>query len=134
MKDFNSIKAGDKIILEGRSFGMGGYSIERFTMTEWVEKVVEKVTPKFYFVDGEKYNKADNGRNFMRRHYIPGQDGSPTESNSIDFEVSLAEYKQINGLDLTSRRLIEKLPSLKLAAHFAQKIKALKAEIEEACK
>lgn len=130
MYDFNTIKQGDKLLRTARMFGCSGFTRERFNMTEWVEMTVEKVTPKFYFVDGKKYDKASGGKHFMNRHYLPGEDGAPLMSNTVEFEEALDLYRKLQGVDHLMRSKLDKLPTLEMAANFAEKIKSLEAEID----
>lgn len=130
MADFSNLKQGDVLLRTARMFGCGGYTRERFNMIEWVEMTVEKVTPKFYFVDGRKYDKASGGKHFMNRHYLPGEDGAPLVSNTAEFEEALELHRKVRSVDPFIRSKLDKLASLTQAAYFAEKIKALDAELD----
>lgn len=130
--DFDTLKAGDVLLVKYRQFGGRGYgAASPFRMDEWVVLVVESTTPKFYVVGGEKFRKDAGGQHFMRRHYIPGEDGAPTCGNTAEFERRMALYSKLNGIPQNILSKLEKLP-LEDAATFASRIKMLEAEIETA--
>lgn len=132
MYDFETLKAGDKLLKRGRQFGEGSWGYgSPFAMTEWVELTVDKVTPKSYFIGGEKFPKSRAGRNFMCRHYLPGRGGAPERGNSEEFEHRMSLYSKLSGLMPFVVSKLEKLP-LEEAAAFADRLKQLDAEIDAA--
>lgn len=127
MKDFQNIQAGDKLLRKGRTIKSG---IHR--MTEWEDVTVESISKVFYVVNGEKYRKEHNGKQFMCNFYFPGQDGAP-ENATIEgeFDEFCKKLNQLKGLDLV-RTNIETIENLDKAAELAEKLKQILKEIEEA--
>lgn len=127
MKNFSSIQAGDKLLKKGRTVKSGLHS-----MTEWKESTVESVTKVFYVVDGEKYHKENNGKQFMCNFYFPGQDGAPENATQEgQFDEFCKKLNQLKGLELV-RTDIERIENLDKAVELTAKLKQVLKEIEEA--
>ena len=129
---FENIKAGDKLMVEGRSFGYSRYGTERFRMKEWVEVFVEKVTPKFYFVCGEKISKSSNKLGYSKILRLPNDGVAPDSANTDEFEVSLDLFRIYEKAPFSVKSLIGNLASLEQAAEFSVKFRSLHDELDAA--
>lgn len=126
-KNFSNIQAGDKLLKKSRTIKSG---IHR--MTEWGEVTVESVTKVFYVVNGEKYRKENNGKEFMNNFCFPGQNDAPDNATPQgQFDTFCKKLKQLEGLDLV-RTNIETIQNLDKAVEIAEKLKHILKEIEEA--
>lgn len=125
MKTFKDIKAGDVLLRNTRRF-----KSEDGMIREWEEVSVEKVTPAFYFVDGEKYRKDSEGKNFMNNFYFPGQNGAPQKATPRgEFDETMMLYKKCDGLSFVNPRL-NNVRDLKKRAELADKLLSVLDEIK----
>lgn len=131
MKDFNSLKVGDKLMRIGRRFGYG-WGSGKFKMIEWVELEVTRVTPKFYFIGDKKYPKCTNGRHFGESHHFPGDGSAPATGNSDEFERQQILHRKLHGFLPHVADKLNRMPTIEVAAYFADRVRQLEAEMDEA--
>lgn len=136
MYDFNTLKAGDKLMRKARMFGRSHFSFSKWSMVEWIEVVVESATPKMYVVEGEKHRRDARGkRGWGSDYYIPGTDGAPTSSNTEEFERGLELFNKLSmahAFGVQSR--LDQLATLEEAAEFATRFRQLEDELDAAIK
>lgn len=128
---FENVKAGDKLMIEGRSFGYSRYGSEPFRMKEWLEVFVEKVTPKFYFVNGEKIPKSSNKLGYSKTLRFPNDGVAPDSSNSAEFDDALKHFKIYERAPFNIKHKLNEL-SLKEAAIFSMRFSDLNDQLEAA--
>lgn len=135
MYDFNTLKAGDKLMRKGRMFGRMGYTRSKWFMVEWVEVFVESVSPKFYVVEGDKHRRDAGGiRNLAPSYHIPGVGDAPTSSNSEEFSRREALFDEMRRAPGTLTNRLEQLATLEEAAEFATRFRQLEDELDAAIK
>lgn len=131
MKDFNSLKVGDKLLRTGRKLG-GGWGGFKFKLNEWVELEVTRVTPKFYFIGDKKYQKDKDGKHWGELHYFPGEGDAPLAGNSDEFDRQELLHRKLCGLMPHITAKLNKMPTLEIAAEFADRVRQLESEMDAA--
>jgi len=123
-KTFKELKVGEPLLKKGRRVG---------DFQEWLQVSVEKVSPAFYWVEGEKYRKDQNGVQFRMNFYIPGKDGKPTTpSNDGEYEENLEFSKILSEVSFIGRTGIENIKDKTVAKELARELKSLLQCIEDA--
>lgn len=128
---FENVKAGDKLMVEGRSFGYSRYGTGPFRMKEWLEVFVEKVTPKSYFVNGEKIPKSSNKLGYAKTLRFPNDGTAPDSSNSKEFNEALEHFNVYERAPFAIKHHLNELP-LKDAAIFSRRFSDLNDELASA--
>lgn len=131
MKDFNSLKVGDKLLRTGRKLG-GGWNPGKFQLNEWIELEVTRVTPKFYFIGDKKYQKDKDGKHWGELHYFPGEGNAPLTGNSDEFDRQELLHRKLLGFMPHITAKLNKMPTLEIAAEFADRVRQLEAEMDAA--
>lgn len=131
MGDFNSLKVGDKPLRTGRRLG-GGWNASKFQLMEWIELEVTRVTPKLYFIGDKKYPKSADGKRWGELHYFPGEGDAPMAGNSEEFELQELLHHKLCGFLPNITYKLNKMPTLEIAAEFADRVRQLEAEMDAA--
>lgn len=127
MKTFEDVKAGDKLLKKGRQI----YSDGKIIFQEWQELTIESVTRVYYIVDGKKYRKDSNGKEFMNNFYFPGQEGAPENATPTgEYEKMQEIIKRCGGLSFHKTGL-ERISNLEKRAELADKLRSVLKEIED---
>lgn len=131
MGDFNNLKVGNKLLRTGRKLG-GAWNEGKFRLTEWIELEVTRVTPKFYFIGDKKYPKDKDGKHFGELHYFPGEGGAPLVGNSDEFDRQKILHHKLFGFMPHITAKLNKMPTLEIAAEFADRVRQLEKEMGDA--
>lgn len=123
-KTFKELQVGDPLLKKGRRIG---------DFQEWLQLTVEKVSPAFYWVQGKKYRKDQNGIQFSTNFYIPGQGDTPLiPSDTQEYEKHLEFDKLLRTVNFIGRTGIESIKDKKTAEKLAHELKNLLQRIDDA--
>ncbi|MND11764.1 hypothetical protein D3C87_686470 [compost metagenome] len=139
MSAFDNLKKGDKLLKMVRDAGYYGIGSRKtaspWAVIEWEEVVVEKSSPISFWVNGEKYSKASQGRDWLHKKIFAlpvGEDGTPVNMPSKE-DVDRVELLFGNVISLISLlpyagygQLLDSIPDLEVASALA--LRALEAE------
>lgn len=131
MGDFNNLKVGDKLLRTGRRLG-GGWNAGKLQLTEWIELEVVRVTPKFYFIGEKKYQKGTDGKHWGEVHHFPGEGNAPLAGNSDEFDRQELLHRKLWGFMPHITAKLNKMPTLEIAAEFADRVRQLETEMDDA--
>lgn len=155
---FADLKEGDMLLKHvrevGGNFGRSWQQFRKWVADEYVEVVVEKATKVFYWVEGEKYRKEENGK--VRGSWrskplfvLPvDQDGTPVKRYTTEELARIEELVEKIIRFLLTRRFdtgvaqkLASLENLESAAKFADRMyeaqlamDAISAELDAAIK
>lgn len=128
---WDNIQVGQKLLVKGAVYRIG----RRVVFTEWKEYTVEKVTKGFYFVEGNKYRKDQEGKNFLHNFSFPGSDGVPDRATSeSERENIVQQIKLINEVSFIGHSGVESISDINKAVELSVRLKAVLDEIKKALK